>query len=100
MTSKAAVITGWSTENKPIDVFNNGHRKRDFTFVEDIAEGVVRALERVAQPDPNWKSSAPDPASSNAPFRIYNIGNNQPVPLMHYIEVLENCLGRKAQKNL
>jgi UDP-glucuronate 4-epimerase len=86
-------------EGKPIDVFNNGHHKRDFTFVEDIAEGVVRALERIPQPDPNWKSSAPDPSSSNAPFRIYNIGNNQPVPLMHYIEVLEDCLGRKAQKN-
>ena len=86
-------------ENKPIDVFNNGNHKRDFTFVEDIAEGVVRALERVAQPDPNWKSSDPDPATSNAPFRIYNIGNHEPVPLMHYIEVLEDCLGRKAQKN-
>ena len=86
-------------EGKPIDVFNNGHHKRDFTFVEDIAEGVVRALERIPQPDPNWKSSAPDPSSSSAPFRIYNIGNNQPVPLMHYIEVLESCLGRKAQKN-
>ena len=86
-------------EGKPIDVFNNGHHKRDFTFVEDIAEGVVRALERIPQPDPNWKSNAPDPSSSSAPFRIYNIGNNQPVPLMHYIEVLESCLGRKAQKN-
>ena len=86
-------------EGKPIDVFNNGHHKRDFTFVEDIAEGVVRVLERVAQPDPNWKSDAPDPSSSNAPWRIYNIGNHSPVPLMHYIEVLENCLGRKAQKN-
>ena len=86
-------------ENKPIDVFNNGHHKRDFTFVEDIAEGVVRVLERIPQPDLAWKSDAPDPSSSNAPFRIYNIGNNQPVPLMHYIEVLEDCLGRKAQKN-
>jgi UDP-glucuronate 4-epimerase len=86
-------------EGKPIDVFNNGHHKRDFTFVEDIAEGVVRVLERVAQPDPNWKSDAPDPSSSNAPWRIYNIGNHSPVPLMHYIEVLEDCLGRKAQKN-
>ena len=86
-------------EGKPIDVFNNGHHKRDFTFVEDIAEGVVRVLERVAQPDPNWKSSAPDPSTSNAPWRIYNIGNHNPVPLMHYIEVLEDCLGRKAQKN-
>jgi UDP-glucuronate 4-epimerase len=86
-------------EDKPIDVFNNGHHKRDFTFVEDIAEGVVRVLERIPQPDPAWKSDAPDPSSSNAPFRIYNIGNNQPVQLMHYIEVLEDCLGRKAQKN-
>ena len=86
-------------EGKPIDVFNNGHHKRDFTFVEDIAEGVVRASERVAQPDPKWNSNAPDPASSNAPYRIYNIGNNAPVPLMRYIEVLEECLGRQATKN-
>ena len=86
-------------EGKPIDVFNNGHHKRDFTFVEDIAEGVVRASERVAQPDPQWNSNAPDPASSNAPYRIYNIGNNAPVPLMRYIEVLEECLGKKATKN-
>ncbi len=86
-------------EGKPIDVFNNGHHKRDFTFVDDIAEGVVRASERVAQPDPQWSSNAPDPASSSAPYRIYNIGNNAPVPLMRYIEVLEECLGRKATKN-
>ncbi len=86
-------------EGKPIDVFNNGRHKRDFTFVDDIAEGVVRASERIAQPDPNWSSNAPDPASSNAPFRLYNIGNNQPVQLMRYIEVLEECLGRKATKN-
>jgi UDP-glucuronate 4-epimerase len=86
-------------EGKPIDVFNNGHHKRDFTYVEDIAEGVIRASERIAQADPNWNSNAPDPATSNAPFRLYNIGNNQPVQLMRYIEVLEECLGRKAQKN-
>lgn len=86
-------------EGKPIDVFNNGHHKRDFTFVEDIAEGVVRALERIAQPDPKWSSDDPDPSSSSAPFRIYNIGNNQPVELMRYIEVIEQCLGRKAHKN-
>jgi len=86
-------------EGKPIDVFNNGNHKRDFTFVEDIAEGVVRASERVAQSDPRWNSQAPDPATSNAPFRIYNIGNSSPVPLMRYIEVLEECLGRKATKN-
>jgi UDP-glucuronate 4-epimerase len=86
-------------EGKPIDVFNNGHHKRDFTFVDDIAEGVVRVSERIPQSDPQWNSKAPDPSSSDAPFRIYNIGNNQPVPLMRYIEVLEDCLGHKAQKN-
>jgi UDP-glucuronate 4-epimerase len=86
-------------EGKPIDVFNNGHHKRDFTFVEDIAEGVVRASERIAQPDPKWNSDTPDPASSSAPFRLYNIGNHEPVQLMRYIEVIEECLGRKATKN-
>ncbi len=86
-------------EGKPIDVFNHGHHKRDFTFVTDIAEGVARVCEHVAQPNAAWNSDAPDPASSTAPFRIYNIGNNQPVPLLRYIEVLEDCLGRKAQKN-
>ncbi len=86
-------------EGKPIDVFNYGHHKRDFTFVTDIAEGVARVCEHVAQPNAAWNSDAPDPASSKAPFRIYNIGNNQPVPLLRYIEVLEDCLGRKAQKN-
>jgi len=86
-------------EGKPIDVYNNGHHKRDFTFVDDIAEGVVRASERIAQPDPQWNSNAPDPSSSSAPFRVYNIGNNEPVQLMRYIEVIEDCLGRKAQKN-
>jgi UDP-glucuronate 4-epimerase len=86
-------------EGKPIDVFNHGHHKRDFTFVEDIAEGVVRACERVAQSNPDWNSDEPDPASSNAPYRLYNIGNHEPVKLMRYIEVIEECLGRKAEKN-
>lgn len=86
-------------EGKPIDVYNNGHHKRDFTYVDDIAEGVVRASERIAQPDPQWNSNAPNPSSSSAPFRVYNIGNNEPVQLMRYIEVIEDCLGRKAQKN-
>jgi UDP-glucuronate 4-epimerase len=76
-------------EGKPIDVFNHGHHRRDFTYVDDIAEGVVRVTERVAQPDPRWDSNAPD-----------NIGNNQPVQLLRYIEIIEECLGRKAQKNL
>jgi UDP-glucuronate 4-epimerase len=86
-------------EGKPIDVFNHGHHKRDFTFVGDIAQGVVRVSERIPQPNPGWNSDAPDPASSSAPFRLYNIGNNQPVQLMRYIEVIEECVGRKAQKN-
>ena len=86
-------------EGKPIDVFNYGQHQRDFTYVDDIAEGVVRSLDCVAQPDPAWNSKAPDPARSFAPFRLYNIGNNRPVKLMRYIEVIEECLGRKAQKN-
>jgi UDP-glucuronate 4-epimerase len=85
---------------KPIDVFNHGHHKRDFTFVEDIAEGVVRSLDRIATPDPKWDSNNPDPATSSAPYRVYNIGNNSPVDLSHYIETLEKCLGKKAEKNM
>lgn len=85
---------------KPIDVFNYGHHKRDFTYVSDIAQGVVRAMDRIAQPNPHWNSDAPDPSTSNAPYRLYNIGNNQPVELMRYIEVLEQCLGKKAEKNM
>ena len=87
-------------EGKPIDVFNHGRHQRDFTYVDDIAEGVVRACERIAQSNPQWDSRAPDPATSSAPFRLYNIGNHQPVQLMRYIEVIEQCLGRKAQLNL
>jgi UDP-glucuronate 4-epimerase len=86
-------------EGKPIEVFNNGHHRRDFTYVEDIAEGVARACEQVAQPSPTWDSAAPDPSTSRAPFRIYNIGNHQPVELLRYIEVIEECLGRKAEKH-
>ena len=87
-------------DGKPIDVFNNGHHQRDFTYVDDIAEGVVRASERIAQSDPKWDSQAPDPATSFAPFRLYNIGNNRPVQLLRYIELIEEALGRKAIKNL
>ena len=85
---------------QPIDVFNNGHHKRDFTFVTDIAEGVVRVSYQPAAPNLNWDSSNPDPASSRAPFKIYNIGNSSPVELVRYIEVLEQCLGRTAERNL
>ena len=85
---------------KPIDVFNNGHHKRDFTYVADIAEGVVRACYKIATPSSDWDSNHPDPATSKAPFRIYNIGNNAPVDLSRYIEVLEDALGIKAERNL
>ncbi|MGD8619231.1 MAG: NAD-dependent epimerase [Gammaproteobacteria bacterium] len=85
---------------KPIDVFNYGNHRRDFTYIDDIVEGVVRVLDRIPEPNPDWNSDAPDSASSNAPYRLYNIGNNQPVELMHYIEVLEDCLGMQAEKNM
>jgi UDP-glucuronate 4-epimerase len=87
-------------EGRPIDVFNFGHHRRDFTYVDDIVEGVIRTLDQVATPNPDWSGDAPDPGTSRAPYRLYNIGNQQPVELMHYIEVLEGCLGRTAEKNL
>ncbi len=87
-------------EGKPIDVFNYGHHKRDFTYVGDIAEGIVRAADHVAEPNAQWSSDDPDPGTSFAPYRLYNIGNQQPIDLMRYIEVLEQCLGREAEKNL
>ncbi|MBI3899071.1 MAG: NAD-dependent epimerase [Gammaproteobacteria bacterium] len=85
---------------KPIDVFNNGQMIRDFTFVEDIVEGVVRTMDHTAQPNPNWTGDDPDSATSRAPYRVYNIGNNRPVELMKYIHVLEDCLGKKAVMNM
>jgi UDP-glucuronate 4-epimerase len=85
---------------QPIDVFNFGHHRRDFTYVDDIAQGVVRACDHIPQGNEGWDGDAPDPASSRAPYRLYNIGNNRPVELMRYIELLEQCLGRKAQLNL
>lgn len=85
---------------EPIDVFNYGNHRRDFTYVADIVEGVVATLDRIATPNPDWTGDAPDSATSHAPYRLYNIGNQQPVELMRYIEVLEECLGRKAEKNL
>ena len=85
---------------EPIDVFNNGNHQRDFTYIDDIVEGVVRLLDKIPEPNPDWTGDNPDAASSTAPYRLYNIGNNQPVELMHYIEVLEDCLGKKAVKNM
>jgi UDP-glucuronate 4-epimerase len=85
---------------EPIPVFNRGQHQRDFTYVDDIAEGVVRVLYKTAEPDPDWSSDNPSLGSSSAPWRIYNIGNGQPVPLMAYIEELEKCLGMTAEKEM
>ncbi len=85
---------------EPIDVFNYGHHRRDFTFIDDIVEGIVRVLDRIPEPNPDWSGDEPDSATSSAPYRLYNIGNNQPVELLRYIEVLEQCLGAEAKKNL
>ena len=87
-------------EGRPIDVFNHGRHHRDFTYIDDIVEGVVRVLDRPAAPDGDWRGESPDPATSAAPHRIYNIGNGECVALERYIEVLEACLGRKAKRNL
>ncbi len=85
---------------EPIDVFNHGHHSRDFTYIDDIVEGVIRTLDRIPGPDPGHDPLAPTPASSSAPYRVYNIGNDRPVQLLHYIQVLEACLGRKAEMRL
>lgn len=85
-------------ENKPIQVFNFGRMQRDFTYIDDIAEGVVRVLDRPAQPNPKWDSVNPDPSTSSAPYRVYNIGNHQPVELLRLIELLEQALDKKAEK--
>lgn len=87
-------------ENRPIDVFNHGRMVRDFTYIDDIVEGVYRVIYHVPEPNPDWDGDAPDPATSKSSYRIYNIGNNQKVDLMRYIEVLEECLGKKAEKNM
>jgi UDP-glucuronate 4-epimerase len=87
------------SEGKPIDVFNNGRMKRDFTYIDDVAEGIERIIERVPQPDPDWDGAAPDSATSYAPYRIYNIGNHSPVELLSFIELLEEAIGKKAEKN-
>ncbi len=85
---------------EPIDVFNYGNHRRDFTYIDDIVEGVIRTLDSVAQPNPEWNSDKPDPATSKAPYRLYNIGSNRPCELLRYIEIIEDCVGKKAIKNL
>lgn len=85
---------------EPINVFNHGRMRRDFTYIDDIVEGIVRVVANTATPNPKWSSDEPDPGTSSAPYRLYNIGNNQPVELMHMIEVLQECLGQKAVMNM
>ncbi len=87
-------------EGKPIDVFNYGKHRRDFTYIDDIVEGVIRTLDRVAESNPQWQGKTPDPASSKAPWRVFNIGNQHPVELLDYIGCIESELGRKAKLNL
>ncbi|MBA4423090.1 MAG: capsular biosynthesis protein CpsI [Syntrophus sp. (in: bacteria)] len=86
-------------EGRPIDVFNEGRMERDFTYIDDIVEGVARIMDRIPTPDAAWNGDRPDPSSSFAPYRLYNIGNNQPIALMDFIRLLEDHLGRKAKKN-
>jgi len=83
---------------EPIDVFNNGHHARDFTYIDDIVEGVLRIADKIAAPNPDWNGATPDPATSTAPYRLYNIGNNNPVALMDFIAAIEKALGREAKK--
>jgi UDP-glucuronate 4-epimerase len=94
------IFTKAIIEGKPIDVYNEGKMKRDFTYVDDIVESIARLVPHVAKPNPSWNGMKPDPATSFAPYRVYNIGNNSPVQLMHFIETIEKKLGKKAVKNL
>ena len=92
------IFTKAILEGNPIQVFNFGKMQRDFTYIDDIAEGVIRVLDRPALADGTFQSDQPDPSRSSAPYQIYNIGNHKPVELLHLIEVLENCIGKKAEK--
>lgn len=94
------IFTKAILEGKPIDVYNHGKMKRDFTYVDDIVEGIVRLIPTVPKGEKSWNGATPDAASSFAPYRLYNIGNNSPVELMHFIEVIEDKIGKKAVKNL
>lgn len=94
------IFTKAILNGQPIEIFNEGKMQRDFTYIDDIVEGVIRVSNRVAAPDPAWNGDAPDPGTSKAPYRLYNIGNHNSVELLYLIEVLENCLGRKAEKKL
>ncbi len=87
-------------KGEPIDVFNHGRMQRDFTYVDDIVEGIIRVTEKIPSPNPEWNGAKPDPGTSRAPYKVYNIGNNNPVELLKLIEVLEDCLGKKAERRL
>jgi len=95
-----SLFTGAILRGEAINVFNQGKMQRDFTYIDDIVEGVVRVIDKVAEPNSEFDTSAPDPASSYAPYRIYNIGNNEPVQLMEFIQTIENAVGKKAEKNM
>ena len=92
------IFTRQILAGEAIHLFNDGHHQRDFTYIDDIADGVVRVLDRPARPDPDWNADRPDPAGSAAPYRVYNIGNNNPVPLLEFVDLLESRLGRKADR--
>ena len=95
-----SLFTGAILRGEPINVFNEGKMKRDFTYIDDIVEGVVRVIDKVAEPNPDYDNNASDPATSYAPYRVYNIGNNDVVQLMDFIETIENAVGKKAEKNM
>ena len=95
-----SLFTGAILRGEPINVFNEGKMQRDFTYIDDIVEGVVRVIDKTAEPDPGFDSSVSDPATSYAPYRVYNIGNNEPVQLMEFIETIEHAIGKKAEKNM
>jgi UDP-glucuronate 4-epimerase len=94
------IFTDRIFKGQPIDVFNEGRHSRDFTYIDDVVEGVVRTLDHVATPNPNWSGDKPDPATSNAPYRLYNIGNHTPVPLLDYIACIEKAVGKTAKLNM
>ena len=95
-----SLFAGAILRGEAINVFNEGKMQRDFTYIDDIVEGVVRVIDKVAEPDPGFDTGAPDPATSYAPYRVYNIGNNEPVQLMDFIETIEKAVGKPAEKNM
>ena len=94
------IFTKAIIEDRPITLFNHGKMRRDFTYIDDIVEGVVRVTDKMPEPNPEWNGMRPDPGTSSVPYKVYNIGNNAPVELLYFVEVLEKCLGRKAKREL